>query len=166
MHYFLPLYPAPIANLFRIYSIRDYIRDAARSRTIGVIISFKYGALANPSISSPRSVNLTLFLHLPPRPPFAPLLSFLIIRRFSFLPRALLPPLKPKEGTTYYLRSSRQSWESSASSSFPPPPPHHGFFLLLFYKVHAVLPATPRRLSRTSTRLLQLARLRFPQDNR
>lgn len=164
MHYFLPLYLAPIANLFRIYSIRDYIRDAARSRTIGVIISFKYGALANPSISSPRSVNLTLFLHLPPRPPFAPLLSFLIIRRFSFLPRALLPPLKPKEGTTYYLRSSRQSWESSASSSFPPPPPH-GFFLLLFYKVHAVLPATPRRLSRTSTRLLQLARLRFPQDN-
>lgn len=123
MHYFLlPLYPAPIANLFRIYSIRDYIRDAVRSRAIGVIISFKYGAPANPSdlepevrepdpLPSPSSTSST----------FAPLLSFLIIRRFSFLPRALLPPLKPKEGTTYYLRSSRQSWESSASSSFPPP---------------------------------------------
>lgn len=83
-----------------ILFVRDYSRRTAPLYVLsGVIISFKCGALANPLDLGPRSVNLTLFLHAfstssldAPTPPSSPLLSFLIIRRFS----TLLPPLNSR----------------------------------------------------------------------
>lgn len=124
-----------------------------------VIISFKCGALANPLDLGPRSVNLTFFLRLLPR-----LHSRLfILSYYSTLlisSCALLPPLNPRR--YYILPPVLPSILGEFRFFFLPP-----FFLrLLLCNVPAVLPATPRRLSRTSTRLLQLARLRFPQDNR
>lgn len=77
--------PAPIANLLRIYSARDYSRCRAHVLS-GVIISFKCGALANPSISA-REVREPDPLPSPSSTsPFAPFyLSLLFNASYFFL---------------------------------------------------------------------------------
>jgi len=146
------------APISRIYFARDYSRRRAHVLS-GVIISFKCGALANPLDLSPRSVNLTFFLCLLPRLRSRPFyLSLLFDVSYFFL----------RSSSTIKLK------KVLPSTSGPPIDPGRiplllpsPFFLLLsLYNVLAVLPATPHRLSRTLTRLLQLLRLRFPQDNR
>lgn len=154
--------PAPIANLPRIYSARDYSRCRAHVLS-GVIISFKCGALANPSISRARerSVNLTLFLrplpHLRSRPFIFPYYSTLLISS-----SALLPPLNSRR---YYMLPPVLSSILGEFRFFffpsPPLPLASSYFSFITY--YRPPPVVFRALRK---RLLQLARLRFPQDNR
>lgn len=130
-----------------------------------VIISFKCGALANPSIlaGGPWTWPSSFVFSTPlfARPSIFPYYSMFLISPSLFLPALL--PLNLRRHYVH-LWSSRRSWESSASSSF-----FHYFFLLLLYNMLGVLPwPPPLPFAHSSThRFLQLlARLRFPQDNR